>query len=335
MTSKYNVLILTDHKNHSSENSLYDLSVKMLNHQNTKRVDIASRAIGLNKDFFNSPNSGNLYATSINAEFAYSKMDHPLNTNHKEIDTDDYDLIWLRIPPPIDEEFLNFLSFRFKNQVVINDPAGIYTTGSKQYLMNFQSVCPPMMLCNSIEDVIEFKKQFSIVLKPFREFGGKGILKIDGDIIWSGKTKMSFAEFVSENEGMEMAYLGVKYLKNVSKGDKRIIVVNGKILGSSLRLPAKNSWLCNIAMGGTSNRATIEKEEYEIVEKINAVLSKKGIVMYGVDTLVDDDGKRVLSEINTTSIGGLPQIARLNQEPIVEQAIDLIWEYFQKEKNEK
>ena len=114
----------------------------------------------------------------------------------------------------------------------------------------------------------------------------------------------------------------MKYLKNVKQGDKRIVVVNGEILGASLRLPAENSWLCNVAMGGSSNVAQVEKEEEEIIQLINPTLSDKGIVMYGVDTLVSDDGKRVLSEINTTSIGGLPQIAAMNNLPLVEQAID-------------
>jgi len=56
--------------------------------------------------------------------------------------------------------------------------------------------------------------------------------------------------------------------------------------------------------------------------------------MYGVDTLVGDDGKRVLSEINTTSIGGLPQIAAMNNLPLVERAIDLIWEFYNDKKKQ-
>ena len=126
----------------------------------------------------------------------------------------------------------------------------------------------------------------------------------------------------------------MKYLKNVKQGDKRIVVVNGQILGASLRLPADNSWLCNVAMGGSSNITQVEKEEEEIIRIINPTLSDKGIVMYGVDTLVGDDGKRVLSEINTTSIGGLPQIAAMNNLPLLERAIDLIWEFYNDKKKQ-
>ena len=119
----------------------------------------------------------------------------------------------------------------------------------------------------------------------------------------------------------------------MEQGDKRIIVVNGNILGASLRLPPADSWICNVSLGGTSSITDVSQEEYHIVETIDPILSKMGIVMYGVDTLVGDDNKRVLSEINTTSIGGLPQIARLKNEPLVEKAINLILAYV--EKNEK
>ena len=76
----------------------------------------------------------------------------------------------------------------------------------------------------------------------------------------------------------------------------------------------------------------MDEDDEAIIEMINPVLSKMGIVMYGVDTLVGDDGRRVLSEINTTSIGGLPQIANFRREPLVDEAMDLIWQYFVKHK---
>jgi glutathione synthase len=81
-------------------------------------------------------------------------------------------------------------------------------------------------------------------------------------------------------------------------------------------------------MGGSSNPTEPDADEREIVRRIHPELSRLGIVMYGVDTLVDDAGKRVLSEINTTSIGGLPQTERSTGQIAVPRAIDLIWNYF-------
>ncbi|MEO1435382.1 MAG: glutathione synthetase, partial [Bacteroidota bacterium] len=79
--------------------------------------------------------------------------------------------------------------------------------------------------------------------------------------------------------------------------------------------------------GGSSNLTEVTEEEYSIVERVNPVLQTLGIVMYGLDTLVDDDGKRVLSEINTTSIGGIAQIAAMRQLPLLEKTVELICQF--------
>ena len=331
---KKKVLILTDHRNHSAENSLYELAVKMMAHEQTLSVDIATRALEINSEFFVGTDSAALFATTIDTDFVYNKNNHPLSKNFFQVDISTYDLVWLRLPPPLSKEVLAFISSKFSNAIVINEPSSIYETGSKKFLVNFPSVCPPTKICSSLEDIIEFKALFPIVLKPFNEYGGRGIVKIEGDLVNSGNQSISFNDFSRTYESNPIEYLAVKYLKNVKQGDKRIVVVNGQILGASLRLPADNSWLCNVAMGGSSNITQVEKEEEEIIRIINPTLSDKGIVMYGVDTLVGDDGKRVLSEINTTSIGGLPQIAAMNNLPLLERAIDLIWEFYNDKKKQ-
>ena len=106
-------------------------------------------------------------------------------------------------------------------------------------------------------------------------------------------------------------------------------------MGASLRLPKEGSWICNVAMGGKDQFAEVDQDEKKIVEGINPTLSKMGIVMYGIDTLVDDNGKRILSEINTTSIGGLPQIAEQTGRPLVKKAVVLIWQYITEKTIEK
>ena len=327
--NKRKVIILTDHTNHSSENSLYDLSVKMLAHFKTESIDIVSRGNSENNEFFSSIADSKLWATRIDENFAYSSEDHPLLKDLQQVDITTYDLVWLRLPPPLSSDFLNYLHHVFSNSVIINNPKFIHETGSKKFLVNFPTISPPMKICTSIGEINEFRKLFPIVLKPFNEYGGKGIVKIENEVVSSGVKTCSFDEFADHYKQHPIDYLAVKYLKNVSQGDKRIVVVNGQILGASLRLPAENSWLCNVSMGGSSNRAEVEPEEEAIVKIVNPLLSELGIVMYGIDTLVNDEGKRVLSEINTTSIGGLPQIAAMRNEPLVEKAIDLIWDFYE------
>ncbi len=324
---KFKLLILTDHTNHSEENSLYSLALAMRKHSSCESVDIASRGNEENDVFFGKQNSKEIFITSVDENFGFRDGANFQKVKLVKVLLEKYSVIWLRMPPPLSQDFLSFLADNFSDKIIINDPHGIHVTGSKEFLINFPELSAPLQICRSIEDVISFKKQFPIVLKPFRDYGGKGIVRIDKDKVWEGKQETSFAEFVKKNEGKSLEYLGVKFLKNVSQGDKRIIVVNGKIIGASLRMPKKGSWICNVAQGGSSQLSEVDEAERKIVKTINPHLSKMGIVMYGVDTLMGDNGVRVLSEINTTSIGGVPQIAQQTGKPLVEKTVDLICKY--------
>jgi glutathione synthase len=321
------MLVLTDHSEHSNENALYALVLAMKHHPHCAGIDIATRGNPANAPFFKAFKSTTLEAVAITEEFKFQQDGHFFKQDTKWVAIEDYDVVWLRLPPALSHDFLQFLKNTFPEQLFINDPAGIDLTGSKAFLLNFPEYCAPMKACYSLEDIIAYKKEFPIVLKPFRDYGGKGIVRIDGEQVWIGKETMSFSEFTHQLKGQPIEYLAVKYLKNVSQGDKRIVVVCGEIMGASLRLPAEDSWLCNVAMGGSSNLSYADEREKEMVRKLDPALSDLGIVMYGLDTLVGDDGQRVLSEINTTSIGGLPQIAKLTGEPLLEKAAALMWNY--------
>lgn len=325
----YKVLVFTDHTKHSVENSLYALLNEMQKHPLCQKINVVSKGIDKNNDFFNGE-STLLFSTEINNDFVYTKDGFFFSNDLKKTNIDEFDLIWLRLPPPLSKVFLNFLSTIFSSKVIINNPNGILKAGSKEFLLNFSEVCPPMKICKSLEDIIAFKNQFPIVLKPLRGYGGKGILKIENNLVSEGTKTMPFETFIQNFSSEKLPYLGVKFLKNVQQGDKRIIVINGEIIGASLRLPKANSWLCNASMGGSSHLAKIEKEEEQIVATIHPTLSALGIVIYGIDTLVNDNGKRILSEINTTSIGGIKQIEQLTKRPIIKRSIELIWAYFLK-----
>lgn len=332
---RYKILVLTDHTNHSAENSIYGMLQSMRNHPRCAQIDIATRGNSINDFFFKKLIAKSIFVHQVDESFAFSVDGKFFKKRIRRESLYSYDAIWLRLPPPIPKSFLFFLKDKFPNQIFINDPKGIYLAGSKNFLLNFPSLCAPMKLCCSVEDILEFAGRFPIVLKPLREYGGKGIVKIDGGRVWQGNAETSLETFLSQLNRKEIEYLGVKFLANVSKGDKRIVVVNGKIIGASLRVPAKDSWLCNVAMGGKSLMANVEEEELKIVEQINPKLNRMGIVMYGVDTLVNDDGKRVLSEINTTSIGGVVQMERQQGKPLVQATTNQIWDFIIKKIKEQ
>ena len=186
-----------------------------------------------------------------------------------------------------------------------------------------------MKICRTTEDILQFKERFPIVLKPLKDYGGNGLVKIDGERAWIGNEQISFKTFLQHLPKGDLEYLAVQFLTGVTQGDKRIVVVNGQILGASLRMAPSGSWICNGAMGGTSHFTEVTNEEKEMAEQLHGALAKEGILIFGMDTLVGNDGRRVLSEINTTSIGGFPQIVALSGKPVVREAVYLIWRYVQ------
>lgn len=329
---QFKILVLTDHTGHSSENSLYPLSRAMHQHAWCQQIDVATQWNSLNDLFFQGLSKVNLLVNPVDQHFAFHEEGRAFKRELRKAKLEEYDLIWLRLPPPIPKVFLDFLQRELPDSLIINDPKGIWETGTKRFLLRFPDICPPLQYCTSMADIIAFKDRFPIVLKPVRAYGGKGLVKIDGDRVWVENRAISFQAFQAEMAHSTIAYLGVEYLHNVSLGDKRIVVVDGQTMGASLRLPPKDSWICNVASGGSSHLTAIDDDEREIIKQINPVLAEMGIVMYGIDTLVGNDGKRVLSEINTTSIGGLPQIGKLQGTSVVQQAVHLILNYIKHKK---
>jgi glutathione synthase len=314
---------------HSKENSLYTILKHMASHDNCQEIVVASRSNIKNDPFFYQHNFKELYTTKVNSDFNYDSSRLELLETKDKVIPNDYDIIFLRLPRPTTDKFLKKLGSEFIAKCIINNPFGIINCSTKSVLLNFKNVCPPIKLCYTIKDVLSFSDQHDIVLKPLKEYGGKGIIRIKDGVLNDGRKDHSITEYLQtiEKKLAKEGYLAMKYLKNVKQGDKRLIVVGGEVLAASLRIPAENSWLCNVAMGGVSEKTEPNLKEIEIVRHIDPFLSKHGILIYGVDTLVDDEGHRTLSEINALSIGGFPQAEKQTGKPIIQLTLDKIFAY--------
>ena len=312
-------LVLTDHSGHSDQNSLYALVNTLRMDPRCAAVDVASRGDARNAAFF-ADGSGELCGRAVDGRLAYAPDGGAFGRGIRALDPHDYDVVWLRLPHPVAPAFFDFLEELTapetggRGPLVVNRPRGIRTTGDKSFLLNFPELTPPVRLVNDEAEARDFAERFPIVLKPLRAYGGQGIVRMDGpdaavDADWS------------------TPYLAMKFLKNVSEGDKRILVVNGQILAASLRIPPPGEWLCNVARGGRSVGAEAAPEEEAMIADLAPVLLHHGICFAGIDTLVADDGRRVLSEINTLSIGGFPQAEAQSGRPILQRAIDELFIY--------
>ncbi|MFT4566482.1 MAG: glutathione synthase [Saprospiraceae bacterium] len=327
---RYKVLVLTDHRNHGISNSLYPIVRQMLSNKKCHSIDIANRGVVENNGFFQKMDSSKLMVMPATADFKYAAENNILSDTDILTPTDytSYDLVLLRLPRPVSDEFLHWIESIFEGIPIINRPSGIIKTSSKAYLLSFPEYCAPMKLVRSVDEVLEYASIHAVVLKPLREYGGRGLIRIWEDKLDDGLNRHSAKEYLPtiQNTLEEEGCLAMKFLKNVDQGDKRIIVVDDIIMASSLRLPAKDSWLCNVAQGGTSVESSIAPEEEEMIAHIAPFMKSEGILIYGVDTLVNDDGLRIISEINTLSVGGFENAQQQTGLPIIEKTIEKIFD---------
>lgn len=329
MRNKYSFLALTDHRNHSEQNSIYAILSELSTHSRCKKVAVASRGLKVNDLFFYLQANSKLMVSGVDSEFKYNEEGRSFKKDLYQASIADFDAILMRLPRPIEDAFLQWLKTENPDKVIINDPEGIIITSNKSFLLNFPDLCPPMKIVDNIEDIKTLASNYPIVLKPLKEYGGKGLIRISDGKVNDGSSDHELSTYFDKysDKYIGIDYLAMQYLKNIDQGDKRIIVVDGEIMGASLRTPLVGSWLCNIAQGGTSTASSPDVDEINIIKSINPVLKKHGILIYGVDTLVDNNGKRVLSEINTLSIGGFPQAQKQSGKPIIKNTLNKIINY--------
>jgi glutathione synthase len=322
------LLVLTDHRNHQPYESLYPLLRAMRRHPACASISVASRSHPGNAAFFEWPQGESLHTVAVNSHFFHDRSRDRLGATRRRERLDSFDLVLLRLPKPNPADWFRQIEVFFGNTPVINRPSGILETGSKAYLSQFTELCPPLKVCYTLDELLDFGQQFPIVLKPFRDAGGRGILKLEGTRLWKGKEEVTLADYLPELQaGLKNGYLAMQYLERVSQGDKRVLMVNGAIVGASLRLPAQDSWLCNVNMGGSAVATNITPEEYRIAAVLGPALAAKGVVIVGFDTLEDQHGKRVLSEINASNPGGFLPSQLLSGEPVIRRTANLLWSY--------
>jgi glutathione synthase len=329
--NKYNLLILTDHGRHTMNNSLYELARALSKNRVCNRVDVASRGMPGNHDFFFEKKSTAFQVVKVSRGFHFEEAPDVFTSHLLPGKLSDYDFILLRLPHPIDAPFLKFLTSHFDENRIMNRPSGMLTAGSKAFLLEFAPYCPPMKICKNGKDVLDFAAQFPLVLKPFYGHGGAGIVKTDGKTVWMGNHEVDFRQWADVWRKNPEPYLAMQFLENVTEGDKRILVVNGKIMGASLRLPKEGSWMCNVSLGGKSIFSQPDRTERIIAKALMEKLHPLGIGIFGFDTLMGNEGKRLLSEINVLSIGGIVPMEKESGKPIVRKTANEIWKWLEDE----
>ena len=231
--------------------------------------------------------------------------DHAILGEETTVDLADYDVVWLRQDPPFDMFYITttHLLDRLKSTtLVVNDPFWVRNFPEKLLILDFPQLMPPTTIARDINTIRAFKDQHGdVILKPLYGNGGAGVFLLNE----ADRNLSSLYELFT---GFSREPLIVqKFLPDVSKGDKRVILVDGAPVGAINRVPAKGETRSNMHVGGRPEKVDLTERDREICATIGPLLRENGQIFVGIDVIGD-----YLTEINVTSPTGIQELERFD-----------------------
>jgi glutathione synthase len=207
-----------------------------------------------------------------------------------------FDAIIQRKDPPFDMEYIygTYLLELAERQGarVFNKPSAIRDHNEKLSIAQFAQFTAPTIVTQSATRLRDFHAEHGdVIFKPLDGMGGSGIFRVRDD----GMNLGSVIETLTL-EG-KRTIMAQKYIPEIVKGDKRVLVIGGKPVPYALaRIPQAGEVRGNLAAGGTGVAQPLSPRDREIAEAIGPVLAERGLLLVGLDVIGD-----FLTEVNVTS----------------------------------
>jgi glutathione synthase len=179
-------------------------------------------------------------------------------------------------------------------------------------VLDFLDLTPPTMVARSLPALRAFKEQHGdIILKPLYGNGGAGVFKLG-----HSDTNLNALHELFTGINRE-PLIAQKFLAEVEKGDKRVILVDGEPVGAINRIPPAGETRSNLHIGGRPEKIALDDRDREICARIGPLLREKGLIFSGIDIIGG-----WLTEINVTSPTGIQELERFDGT----NSAALIWE---------
>jgi glutathione synthase len=250
-------------------------------------------------------NAGRVIAHAQPVTVRRVKGDHFTFGTPEELDLGQVDVVLMRQDPPFDMAYItatHILEHIHPKTLVVNDPASVRNAPEKLFVTHFPDLMPETLISASPAQIRRFReKHGDIILKPLFGNGGAGVFHVKPD----DPNLNALLEMFTERSREPLVVQ--RYIPDVRKGDKRIILVDGEALGAINRVPAAGEARSNMHVGGRAEPTTLTEREKEICAAIGPELKKRGMIFVGIDVIGG-----FLTEINVTSPTGLQEIARFD-----------------------
>jgi len=224
-------------------------------------------------------------------------------------------VVLMRQDPPFDMAYItatHLLERMPGGTLVVNDPFHVRNAPEKLFVTLFQDFMPPTLITGDREVIRHFRAEHrDLIMKPLYGNGGAGVFRIREQDENFGALLETFTQLYREPIVVQ------RYVPEVRKGDKRIILVDGAFAGAINRVPAEGEARSNLHVGGRAEATTLSQREIRICDAVGPELKRRGLIFAGLDVIGG-----YLTEINVTSPTGIQEIRRFGGPDIAQ----LIWE---------
>ncbi len=231
----------------------------------------------------------------------------------------DIDAVVMRKDPPFDSEY--FYATHLLQQAeregarVFNKPAALRDHPEKLAILEFPQFIGPTLVTRDASDIKHFHAEHrDIILKPLDGMGGMGIFRVGPD----GLNLGSIIETL--NKGGAGTVMVQRYLTEITKGDKRILIIGGEPVPHALaRIPQGSEIRGNLAVGGKGVAQPLSAHDRGVAEAIGPVLAARGLLLIGLDMIGD-----CVTEINVTSPTGFQEITQQSGFDVAKMFVDAL-----------
>ena len=235
-------------------------------------------------------------------EFNYKNKKFFKILKKQQLDLTKCKFILIRQDPPFNLEYISatYILDTIKEKVkILNNPTSIRNMSEKLYSVKFQKYMPNTIFTQNIDEIKNFfKKHKKVILKPIHSYSGNDI-----HLLTSFNLKL-IKKFIKQHDHI----MCQKFIPKISKGDKRVFLINGKVCGAISRVPKKGSFLSNMSKGAKPINIKLTKIENKISKLIAKDLKKQNIFFAGIDFI----DQKLNGDINVTSPTGLKTLYDLS-----------------------
>lgn len=207
-----------------------------------------------------------------------------------------FDAVVMRKDPPFDVEYVTATWLLERAEAegarVFNKPRALRDHSEKLAIAEFNQYTVPTLVARDMHLLQHFiDEQRDVVVKPLDGMGGSQVFRLHRN----DPNRNAILETLS-HEGRR-TIMAQRYLPEIVHGDKRILVIDGKVVPYCLaRIPKAGETRGNLAVGGTGVAQELSARDRAIAEGLAPVLKERGLFLVGLDVIGDH-----LTEINVTS----------------------------------